>query len=57
MHTEKSCRKPVVSEGTIIEGNSYLFEDKVTLICPNKGMYELICDKDSQWIGERDSSC
>ncbi|XP_015834822.1 sushi, von Willebrand factor type A, EGF and pentraxin domain-containing protein 1 isoform X1 [Tribolium castaneum] len=55
--SKKSCRKPSVNEATIIVGNSYLFEDQVTLICPNKGQYVLTCDSTGTWIGDKDKTC
>jgi hypothetical protein len=55
--SKKSCRKPSVKEATIIEGNSYLFEDQVTLICPSKKQYILICNSFGMWVGDKDNSC
>ncbi|RZB38885.1 sushi, von Willebrand factor type A, EGF and pentraxin domain-containing protein 1-like [Asbolus verrucosus] len=55
--SKKSCRKPVVNEATVIEGNSYLFEDQVTLICRNKVKYILTCNSFGMWVGDKDDSC
>lgn len=55
--SEKSCRKPIVSENTVVEGNSFLFQDKVVIQCPSKKKYTLECGSSEKWIGDRDDTC
>lgn len=55
--SEKNCLKPIVAEQTVIIGNSYSYKDKVTLSCPDKKKYELVCNRDGIWEGNRDTSC
>lgn len=54
---EISCKRPNVSPKTSVEGKSYLFEDKVTVICPNNVKYEWVCAANAEWVGDRDESC
>lgn len=56
-HTGKSCGKPIVEESTTIEGNSYLYGDKVTIECTSGNEYILTCNSAGKWIGKQDSSC
>lgn len=53
----KTCSKPIVVDETTITGNSYLYEDQVTLTCPNGKQYTLKCNKDGVWEGHKDTSC
>ncbi|XP_044748344.1 sushi, von Willebrand factor type A, EGF and pentraxin domain-containing protein 1-like isoform X2 [Coccinella septempunctata] len=52
-----SCRQPEVSKRTKIIGESYLYEDIVTIVCSNGAKYELKCTKEGVWEGPRDDSC
>ncbi|XP_045479696.1 sushi, von Willebrand factor type A, EGF and pentraxin domain-containing protein 1-like [Harmonia axyridis] len=52
-----SCRQPEVSKKTKIIGDSYLYEDIVTIICRNNAKYELKCNREGIWEGPRDDSC
>lgn len=47
----------MVDEDTTIEGNSYLYGDKVTLTCPSDNEYIWTCNSDGKWVGEKDDSC
>ncbi|XP_018333054.1 sushi, von Willebrand factor type A, EGF and pentraxin domain-containing protein 1-like [Agrilus planipennis] len=52
-----SCYKPNVSDLTSIEGNSYLYQDHVTLTCPSGKKYDIICSGSGKWVGDRGSDC
>ncbi|KAK5644039.1 hypothetical protein RI129_007884 [Pyrocoelia pectoralis] len=54
---KKSCFKPKVKETTSVQGNSYLFEDQVTVICKNKQKYILTCGSSANWEGELGEDC
>lgn len=55
--SEISCKRPNVNAKTKIDGVSYLFEDQVTLTCPNNKKYTLVCAANAEWVGERDDGC
>lgn len=52
-----SCREPEVSKRTKIIGESYLYEDVVTILCGNNAKYELKCSKEGIWEGPRNDLC
>ncbi|KAF2886660.1 hypothetical protein ILUMI_19512, partial [Ignelater luminosus] len=53
----QSCYKPIVKESTVIEGNSYLYQDEVTLVCSDNARYLLTCGSSGKWIGDRGEDC
>ncbi|XP_017779989.1 PREDICTED: sushi, von Willebrand factor type A, EGF and pentraxin domain-containing protein 1-like [Nicrophorus vespilloides] len=50
-----SCGKPVVLEDTQIVGRSYLYNNTITLICPNKVEKMLLCESDGKWKGNMEN--
>lgn len=44
-----SCNKPKISPGIIIRGRSYLYQDQLTYICPNKKQGLITCKADGHW--------
>ncbi|XP_050300407.1 sushi, von Willebrand factor type A, EGF and pentraxin domain-containing protein 1-like [Anthonomus grandis grandis] len=52
-----SCDKPKLSLDARIIGNSYFVGDSVTIICPNKAEFTLICGKNGTWDGDIDPKC
>lgn len=45
------CRRPPVAEEAQVIGGSYLYNDTVTVVCPNKSKFDLKCNSDGKWIG------
>lgn len=39
-----SCGKPLIKEGMILTGHSYLYNESLTISCPS-GMYAIILTK------------
>nr|XP_022902897.1 sushi, von Willebrand factor type A, EGF and pentraxin domain-containing protein 1-like isoform X2 [Onthophagus taurus] len=52
-----SCGKPDVAESTEILGESYLFDDTITLLCGDNKNYKLTCGSSGSWIGDINNSC
>ncbi|XP_026669674.1 sushi, von Willebrand factor type A, EGF and pentraxin domain-containing protein 1-like [Ceratina calcarata] len=44
-----SCNKPKLPPGIIIRGRSYLYQDQLTYICPNKKQGLITCKADGHW--------
>lgn len=55
--SEKTCGKPNVAESSTIQGKSYLFGEKVTIICANGKEYTLTCQSSGKWSDITDSAC
>ncbi|CAH1105370.1 unnamed protein product [Psylliodes chrysocephalus] len=53
----KSCGKPSIADDTELEGRSYLFGDTVKITCKSGSVYELVCNKNGIWDGDKDASC
>ncbi|KRT85211.1 EGF domain-containing protein, partial [Oryctes borbonicus] len=54
---KKTCGKPNVAESTVVQGKSYLFGEKIKIICRNGNEYTLTCESSGKWSSITDNSC
>lgn len=48
--TEITCNKPKLPPNIVLlEGRSYLFQDKLTIQCPNEAEFVIECKADGNW--------
>lgn len=53
-----SCFKPKIPfEAKILRGSTYLYSDKVIILCGNGEVIEIYCNADGQWSLDPTQAC
>lgn len=53
-----SCSKPKLPNGAkILRGSTYLYSDKIVILCANEEVVETYCNADGQWSLDPRQAC